>query len=151
MRSIKRIWVLRKNECSGIPGIFSNAPAVVKSNILMLFSYPSYLKTSPEKRYQETQPFRLSRLSVRTAEGSFFFFHLKPNCVLNLPLSERAYISPKLSVPLLSLESSFHSSGHFFSAHVTYFPTASNLLSQESKEIFHIKREKNVLEVKFSD
>lgn len=74
MRSIKRIWVLRKNECSGIPGIFSNAPAVVKSNILMLFSYPSYLKTSPEKRYQETQPFRLSRLSVRTAEGSFFFF-----------------------------------------------------------------------------
>lgn len=148
MRSIKRMWVLRKNECSRIPSIFSNGPAMVKSNILMLFSYPSYLKTSPEKRYQETQPFCLS---VRTAEGSYFFFHLKPNCVLNLPLSERAYISQKLSVPLLSLESSFHSSRHFFSAHVAYFATASNLLSQETKEIFHIKREKNVLEVKFSD
>lgn len=130
MRSVKKEWVLRRKECSRILSIFNNAPAVVKRKTLILFPYPSYLKTSPEKRNQETQPFHPL---VRTAEGSYLFF---------LPLETK--LCPKSttfrkSIHVSEIKCALAFSREHFSlictflprTHVAYLATASNLKRQK--------------------
>lgn len=129
MRSVKKKWVLQRKECSRIPNIFSNAPAVVKRNTLMLF-YPSYLKTSPEKRYQKTQPFRLL---VRTAEGSYLLFFPSETklCPKSITFRKSIHVS-EIKCALAFSREHFSLIWTFLpSTHVAYLATASNLKRQK--------------------
>lgn len=89
---------------------------------------------------------------MRTDQGSFFVSPPETKlCPKSTTYRKSIHFSEPKSALAFSREQLSLNWTFLLSTHVAYFATASNLLSQEKKEIFHIKREKNVLEVKFND